>query len=270
MKVKLGDIIGVADANVRKTTGLTDVTELAESMEAMGLIHPIKVRPVRKGKYEVTVGQRRYLAAKQLGWGEIEAIVKETSNGEAMIQSLVENIQRGDLGADEEADAVAELYRIFKKNGKTQEDVGKALGKSREWVRDHLKAKGIIDIFREARPERQHAAIPRDTTKISEIGRIAETVWPGSKKRQADFFDRTKDLDRGTLRKVGVHARSFPEKPPATIVEEALKEPKSIAIEVEFAPSISRRIIKAAEDREMSYEEIVKIAVEEWLKRVGY
>jgi len=270
MKVEMRKIVGVADTNVRKTTGLTDVTELAESMEAMGLIHPIEVRSVQKGKYEVTVGQRRYLAAKQLGWRDIEATVKETSNGDAMIQSLVENIQRGDLGADEEADAVAELYRIFKKDGKTQVEVGKALGKDQAYVSRQLKAKGIIDIFKEAKPKYEHVHIPRDTLKITEIGRIAETVWPKSKKRQADFFDKTKDLDRETLRKVGVYARSFPEKPPGTIVEEALKEPKSITVEVEFAPSISRLIIKAAEDREISYEEVVKIAVEEWLKRVGY
>lgn len=266
----MSDILGVSEANARKATGLTDVTELADSMEKQGLIHPIVVRPAGEGKYEVIVGQRRYLAARQLGWEEIEATVKEMSDTEAIIRSLVENIQRGDLAPDEEADAVAELCRIYKKEGKIQEDVAKALGKSEGWVSNQLRAKGIIDIFKETKPEVQHVELPRDTLKISEIGRIAKTVWPKSKKRQAAFFEEAKDLDRRELQKVKIYAKSFPEKSPKVIVEEALKEPKTVTVEVEFPPRISRLLIKAAEDRGISYEEVVEIAVEEWLKRVGY
>jgi len=87
-----------------------DVDELADSLCAHGLLQPIVVRHPGRG-YELIAGHRRYQAAQRLGWTEIAAVVRDETDEQAYILTLVENLQREDLQPKEEAAALEVLVR---------------------------------------------------------------------------------------------------------------------------------------------------------------
>jgi len=120
-------------SNVRRVAG--DVTELTKSIEEKGVLEPIIVRP-SKGKYEVVVGLRRFQVSKAAGLKKIPAVIREMNDDEAITMSLVENLQRKDIEAEEEYDGLTALRRLNSKFYGTQEQLAKVIGKSREHVRD--------------------------------------------------------------------------------------------------------------------------------------
>jgi ParB family chromosome partitioning protein len=86
------------------------IADLAESLREHGLLQPVVVR--RRGAgYELIAGHRRLEAARSLGWSEIAAVVRDETEDQAYILTLVENLQREDLTADEEAEALGVLVR---------------------------------------------------------------------------------------------------------------------------------------------------------------
>lgn len=119
--------------NPRRATG--DVTELAASLREHGLLQPVVVRPSGAG-YELIAGHRRYAAAKLLGWTEIAAVVRDETEEQAEILTLVENLQREDLTAKEEATA---LERLVRERGWTTRQVGEAIKRSHVYVSKRLR-----------------------------------------------------------------------------------------------------------------------------------
>ena len=119
----------------RRLFAAEELAELAASIRQHGLIQPVTVRP-RSGRYELVVGERRLRAARLAGLTEIPALVKEWSDQEAMEIVLIENLQREDLNAMEEAAAFAQLQRHL---GVTQEDLAQRVGKSRPYVANALR-----------------------------------------------------------------------------------------------------------------------------------
>ena len=89
---------------------LTGIDELAASIQAHGLMQPVVVRRLAEG-YQLVAGHRRLEAARSLGWSEIAAVVRDETEDQAYILTLVENLQREDLTADEEAEALGVLVR---------------------------------------------------------------------------------------------------------------------------------------------------------------
>lgn len=110
--------------------------ELAASLEAKGLVQPITVRPV-EDHYELIAGERRWRAAKSLGWTEIPAYLLEVDSDVDMMElALIENLQRQNLNPVEEAEA----YRLLiDKYGISQEKLGESLGKNRSTVTNTLR-----------------------------------------------------------------------------------------------------------------------------------
>ncbi len=98
--------------------------ELASSIRENGLLQPVLVRPVG-GSYEIVAGERRVRAARMAGKTTVPAIVREYSDEQVMVLSLVENVQRDDLNAIEKARAYQRLQQIL---GGTQEDVAARVG----------------------------------------------------------------------------------------------------------------------------------------------
>jgi ParB family chromosome partitioning protein len=94
-------------------SGSSEVQDLAQSMREHGLLQPIVVRahPTVAGRYEVVAGHRRLAAAQALGWRRIPAIVRVAGSDEAYLLTVVENLQRQDLGPREEWEALALLVR---------------------------------------------------------------------------------------------------------------------------------------------------------------
>ena len=110
--------------------------ELAQSIEAHGVLQPILVRPQIFGGYQIVAGERRYRASRMAGLTEIPAIIRELSDSETMQLALIENLQRSDLTALEEANGYQTLIDEY---GFTQEDIARTVGKSRSAVANILR-----------------------------------------------------------------------------------------------------------------------------------
>ncbi|MBP6229734.1 MAG: ParB/RepB/Spo0J family partition protein [Pseudomonadales bacterium] len=114
--------------------------ELANSIRSQGLIQPIVVRPVGIDQYEIVAGERRWRAAQLAGMSEIPALVRDVPDESAIAMALIENIQREDLNAIEEAVALARLQQEF---GLTHEQIAEAVGKSRTTVTNIMRLLGL-------------------------------------------------------------------------------------------------------------------------------
>ena len=114
--------------------------ELANSIRAQGLIQPVVVRPVAGGRYEIIAGERRWRAAQMAGLQDIPAIVRDVPDEAAIAMALIENIQRADLNAIEEAAALQRLQQEF---GLTHEAIAAAVGKSRTTVTNIMRLLGL-------------------------------------------------------------------------------------------------------------------------------
>jgi len=112
--------------------------ELADSIRARGILQPLLARPhpASPGRYQIIAGERRWRAAQAAGLHEVPALVRPLADAEAMAAALVENLQRQDLNAVEEAEGYRRLIGEF---AMTQESLGEAVGKSRSHVANTLR-----------------------------------------------------------------------------------------------------------------------------------
>jgi ParB family chromosome partitioning protein len=125
-------------AQPRRAFDETELESLAESIRERGVLQPILLRRVPDGgdRMEIIAGERRWRAAQIAGLHEIPALVREFTDTEALEIALIENIQRSDLTALEEAEG---FQRLIDEYGHTQEDVAKAVGKSRSHIANTLR-----------------------------------------------------------------------------------------------------------------------------------
>ena len=112
------------------------LAELAESIKAQGVIQPIVVREIARGRFEIIAGERRWRAAQLAGLSEIPAVVREVADQAAIAMALIENIQREDLNPLEEA---AALKRLIEEFSLTHQDAAGAVGRSRASVSNLLR-----------------------------------------------------------------------------------------------------------------------------------
>lgn len=121
----------------RREFNVEDLAELQESVKASGLLQPITVRrrPGRDG-FELIAGERRLRAAKNLGWREIPAIIKEIDDRTLLTLALVENLQRTDLNPIEEGEGYHQLTNQF---GLTQQQIAETVGKDRTTIANMLR-----------------------------------------------------------------------------------------------------------------------------------
>ncbi len=116
----------------------TALQELAASIREHGVLQPLLVRPLTEGKdrYEIIAGERRWRAAQLAGVHEVPVVVRELSDADALEIAIIENIQRQDLSALEEAEGYQRLIAEF---NHTQEDLAKVVGKSRSHIANTLR-----------------------------------------------------------------------------------------------------------------------------------
>lgn len=110
--------------------------ELADSIKEKGVITPILVKKIEPNKYVIVAGERRYRACERAGLTHIPAIIKDLDDHNTAEYAIIENVQRQDLSAIEEAVAYKNLIDIYKY---TQNDVAKVIGKSRSHVTNLLR-----------------------------------------------------------------------------------------------------------------------------------
>lgn len=112
------------------------IAELAQSIREHGIIQPLLVRPLTTGTYQIVAGERRWRASRMAGLTEVPVIVRELSDEQTMELALIENLQRQDLNAIEEALGYRTLIDEYKM---TQEQVAIRVGKSRPVVANALR-----------------------------------------------------------------------------------------------------------------------------------
>jgi len=122
----------------RKAMGEAELEALSASIAEKGIVQPILVRPVAGASesYEIVAGERRWRAAQRARVHEVPALVRELSDQETLEIGIVENVQRADLNPVEEAQAYRQLIDRY---GHTQEDVARAVSKSRSHVANTVR-----------------------------------------------------------------------------------------------------------------------------------
>ncbi|ASG64648.1 ParB/RepB/Spo0J family partition protein [Idiomarina piscisalsi] len=124
----------------RKDMSPEALEDLAASVKAQGIIQPIVVRPTGKDEYEIIAGERRWRAAQLAKLDMVPCLVKNVPDEAAVAIALIENIQREDLNAMEEATALQRLLDEFQM---THQDVAQAVGKSRTTVTNLLRLNNL-------------------------------------------------------------------------------------------------------------------------------
>ncbi len=126
----------------RKDMSQEALEDLASSIRAQGVIQPIVVRPLARNKFEIIAGERRWRASQLAQLAEVPCIVKDVPDEAAVAIALIENIQREDLNAMEEAVALERLLTEF---ALTHQQVADAVGKSRASVTNLLRLNQLND-----------------------------------------------------------------------------------------------------------------------------
>lgn len=154
----------------------SDITSLAESIAASGVLQPIVVRPSRDG-YQIIAGERRFLAVSRLGWREIPALVRDASDPQMLEWALIENIQREDINAIDRAEA----YRLYcTRFGLSPEALADRLGEDRSTVVNYIRLLDLPHSIRKLVSLRQlsmgHARCILGVEGDEERERVAQAV----------------------------------------------------------------------------------------------
>ncbi|RYZ13614.1 MAG: ParB/RepB/Spo0J family partition protein [Alphaproteobacteria bacterium] len=160
----------------RRTFIEAELEELSESIRTKGVIQPILVRPdpANAEMFEIIAGERRWRASRRAGLTAIPAVVREMDDREMLEIAIIENVQRSDLNAVEEAEAYKSLIDRF---GRTQESVAQQVGKSREHVSNTLRLLNLPEDVREhVREGRLTAGHARALMKTADPSAFAMTV----------------------------------------------------------------------------------------------
>jgi len=134
-----------APGQARKQFDEEKMNELAASIKEHGVLQPVILRSLPEGGYQLIAGERRWRACKKLNLPTIPAIIKEWKDQDASAVSLIENVQRENLGPLEEAEA---YRRLIKDHGLTQEVVSGRVGKSRSFVANMVR---LLDLSSEVK-----------------------------------------------------------------------------------------------------------------------
>jgi len=122
--------------NPRKHFAEEDLEELARSIREKGVLQPLLARERGDGQYEIVAGERRWRAAQRAGIHDVPVLIRPLSDGEALEIALIENIQRADLNALEEARGYTQLMEEF---SYTQQQLAQSVGKSRSHIANTLR-----------------------------------------------------------------------------------------------------------------------------------
>ena len=168
----------------RKTFDPEALRELAESIRERGLLQPIVVRPEGEG-FVIIAGQRRYEASKLIGLEQIPAVVRETSEQEALEESLIENVQREDINPVEEAQC---YRRLMDEHGYSIRDMAAKVRKSVGYLHGRLELLKHADIAAKVAQKQLGVFEARELAKIEDEvlrGELAQKIADGQLDRAA-------------------------------------------------------------------------------------
>ena len=173
----------------RKGFNKERIAELADSIREHGVIQPIMVRKAERG-YEIVAGERRWRASMEAGLSKVPCLVRDLTPEQNMLVALIENIQREDLNAIEEAEA---LNRMIGTYGMTQDQVSKSIGRSRPYITNALRLlklpEPVKELVSDGTLSAGHAkailSIEGEDKQIRAARRAAENGWSV---RQTELF----------------------------------------------------------------------------------
>jgi len=215
------DLLKPSQYQPRQSMDPVALQELADSIQAQGVIQPIIARRRNGGYYEIIAGERRWRAAQLAQLHEVPVVVRELSDEATMVMALIENLQRQDLNAIEEAVALHRLMTEFKM---THEEVAKSVGKSRSAISNMVRLLNLETTARaflaDGKIEMGHARALL-ALEGEQQSRVAnEIVTKDLSVRQAE--ERVKQL------KAGNEARSAP----------VLKDPDVLALQARLSDQL--------------------------------
>jgi len=203
----------------RKNFDATELTNLASSIKEHGILQPLLVSRIEKDagytEYQLVAGERRLLAAKMVGLTQVPVIVREPTEQEKLIVSIIENVQRVDLSPLEKAEAYKRLQEEF---NFFQKDVAKLVGKSRETVTNTIRLldlpQNIKQALRDEKITEGHARAMlavedsqkqkiifdktvRDGLNVREVENLIQKmkIWQPTKRQSSSFSKEIKDIE---------------------------------------------------------------------------
>ena len=196
--------------------------ELTNSIKNQGVLSPILVRELGLNEFEVIAGERRLRASINAGLKTIPCLVDQKQDQDALISALIENLQREDLNAVEEARGFDRLKREF---GLTQEEVAKSTGKGRSTIANSLRILSlpslVLDMLSEGRIDRGHAKL---------LASLDPTEADALAKKISDSGISVKDLSN-LIKPKSKNIKTFKE-----------KDKDTLNIEVEMSESFGHKI----------------------------
>jgi len=272
----------VGKTNVRKTPG--DVGDLVDSVKEKGILEPVLARPIG-GRYELVVGSRRFEAAKIVGLKRIPAIVRPMTDEDAIIVSLVENIQRRDIEPEEEYDAIMSLRKVNPRAYGSSEQMAKALGKSRRYVDDRINAvEAVRSIRKDSKAEiavkvsplpkeRKEGVLPVKHATFLHRAEEASTVQELPKRERAtqlkELAETIAPLTTPEAENVVSHFVMAPQRPMEDIKREVAYL-HAVKLEILLDPRVADGLRRAAEERNTTMEAVASLAVHSWLRQQRY
>jgi len=252
------DKIDISEGNVRRRKLTQGIDELKKSLKLIGLQQPVVVFP-KNDRYELIIGQRRLIAAKQLGWKTIPALVRKPADlTEAKIISLSENIHRVRLSP---RDMTEVCNYLFDKLGSAKA-VAEALGVSQATVNKYLSYHRIA-------PEPIKKLVDEKKITVPDAMKIVAYVWP-DKEKAIKIAEKIAEMPRPEKERVFDTIREVPEEPVEKILERAEKAKIRKEFIIHLPEDYAVALEKASKDLNVEPEDIAKNVVIEWLEENGY
>ena len=250
------DKLAVRRTNARVRDVLAEIDSLAHSMATFGLQQPIVVRETDGGKHEIIIGQRRYLAARELGWKTIPAKIETTplDDVQALAVSFSENIQRRDLAPRDKAEACRLLLERFETPGKVAEYLGTTEQTVRKWLGYAAVPSGLKEMVEERQisvPEAMRLAqyIPEEEKAVEVARRMVDKRAPKTERNR-----------------IIAAAEEFPERPVDTIFRIADEKRFEKRITIILPEKWALALDRASDRLEMEPGDIAREAIIEWLE----
>ncbi len=200
---------------------------LSTSIKEIGILQPLVARRDADGKYTLIAGERRLRAARKAGLATVPVVVRESSDDKLLIEALIENIQRDDLGAIETAQGFRELVRQY---GVTQAEVAERVGKPRSTVANYLR---LLDL-----PEEVQAMITAGALEFGHARALAGLEDAESQLRLA----RTAAEKKLSVREVETRARLMMLGGKGDDHPEERRDPNVIAAEKTLSRSLEAKV----------------------------
>lgn len=163
----------------RKDFNEEALRELADSIAAHGVLQPLLVRPIAGGGYQLVAGERRWRASRMAGLSEVPVVIREMTDSEMTQIALIENLQREDLNSVEEGLGYKSLMETY---NLTQDEVAKAVGKSRPAIANALRLLNlpdeILDMLKNGEISAGHARALLGISNQEEMLEIAKSIVP--------------------------------------------------------------------------------------------